>query len=310
MRRLALALSAFLLLGGQPGLGQQATPVRIGVINTDVSSEPVYAEAEGFLQRAGLSPTIATLHNGKEALDALAAGSLDIDFANTVSVIGALQKGAKIEILAPATIYDPAHPITEFVQAASSHYTSGRDLDGKNVGAPAAGGGGEVFTRAWIEQTGGDPRTLHYVVGIPSTQLADALAAHRIEAAELSEPTLTEEKRKGRIKRLAAALDVVGGPYYIGLFVARRAWVEAHPEAARAFTIVMRQTAHWANAHHAETAAILAKRLNVSPAITASMTRAHYGEVLDPALIQAVVDISVKYGALKPVRAAELLPQP
>lgn len=286
---------------------ETSTTVRIGVINTDVSSEPVYADAEGFFGRAELAAKIATFANGGQVLRGLASGTLDIGFVNAVSAIGAMQKGAALTILAPAAIYDRAHPITELVQAANSHYASGRELDGKNVGAPAAGGGGEVFTRAWIDETGGDSRTVHYVIGIPSTKIAAALAAHHIEAGELSEPTLTVETRTGRVKRLADALNVVGSPYYIGVFVAATPWVQDHRAAAHAFVTAVRETALWANAHRAQTAVLLARRLHVSLAITSTMVRARYGVTLSPNLIQPVIDLSVKYGALKPVRAADLI---
>ena len=39
--------------------------------------------------------------------------------------------------------------------------------------------------------------------------------------------------------------------------------VEAHPDAARRFVRVMVQTAHWANGHHAETAAILSQAAGI-----------------------------------------------
>lgn len=305
-RSTALALVSASLMPAAAA-AQASTDILIGVINTDVSSAPVYASEQGFFTRAGLSPIVATFANGKQVIDELVSDTIDVGFANTVSAVGAIQDGKPLTIIAPGTIYDRTTPITMLVQAASSNFVTGRDLNGKNIGAPAAGGGGEVFTRAWIDATGGDSRTVHYVVGIPSTQIATALAEHRVDAAELSEPTLTAERQKGTIKPLASALDVVGGPYYIGVYVANTAWVAAHPAGARAFAEVMRDTARWANVHRAETAPLIAERLHVSRAVTDAMVRATYGDILKPELIQPAIDISVKYGALKPVRAADLI---
>jgi hypothetical protein len=46
----------------------------------------------------------------------------------------------------------------------------------------------------------------------------------------------------------------------------------------------------------------------VSPEIVARMQRATYGTVLDPALLQPVIDNAAKYGSFpRPVTAAELL---
>lgn len=310
MKRILGVASALLLAAGL-GAGIEAqpasVPIRIGVINTDVSSEPVYADAEGFFKKAGVTVRTTTFANGKQVLEGLDSGALDIGFVNIVSAVGAIQKGAPLTIVAPATIYDRAAPITVLVQAASSNFSSGRDLNGKTLGVPAPNDLGEVCTRAWIDSTGGDSHTVHYVTGVPSSQIATAFAEHRVDAAELSEPALTAEKQRGTVKPLAATFDVVGAPFYIGVFVAPSSWVQAHPAEARAFATVMRDTARWANAHRAETAPILAQRLKVSPAATASMVRARYGDVLSPGLIQPIVDLSAKYGILKRIRAVDLI---
>jgi len=309
MKRLLLIAFALVFCAVPGSLEAQPSPtaIRIGVVNTDVSSEPVYAEAQGFFKQAGLAAQITTFANGKQVLDGLASNALDVGFVNIVSSVDAIQKGAPLTIVAPATIYDRTAPITVLVQAATSNFTSGLELNGKTLGVPAPNDLGEVSTRAWVDATGGDARTLHYVTGVPSSQIAAALAEHRVDAAELSEPALTAEKQKGTVKPLAATFDVVGSPFYIGVFVASTPWASAHPDAARAFATVMRDTARWANAHRAETAPILAQQLKVSPAATDSMVRARYGDVLSPALIQPIVDLSAKYGVLKPARAADLI---
>src|SRR5579875_3338305 len=161
----ALVVVAFPL---QKGTAQPATtPIRIGVVNTD---------AEGLFTRAGLAAAITTFPNGKQVLDGLTSGALDVGFVNIVSAVDALQKGAQLTIVAPAAVYDPSAPITVLVQAATSNFASGRDLNGKTLGVPAPNDLGEVSTRAWIDATGGDSRTVHYVTGIPASQIAAALA--------------------------------------------------------------------------------------------------------------------------------------
>lgn len=309
MKRLLLGAFALAVCVVPQALEAQPSPaaIRIGVVNTDVSSEPVYAQAQGFFKQAALEPQITTFANGKQVLDGLASNALDVGFVNIVSAVDAIQQGAPLTIVAPATIYDRAAPITVLVQAATSNFTSGRELNGKTLGVPAPNDLGEVSTRAWVDATGGDSRSVHYVTGVPSSQIAAALAEHRVDAAELSEPALTAEKQKGTVKALAATFDAVGAPFYIGVFVASVPWVKAHPDAAHSFATVMRDTARWANAHRAETAPILAQQLKVSPAATASMVRARYGDVLSPALIQPIVDLSVKYGVLRPLRAEDLI---
>ena len=60
--------------------------------------------------------------------------------------------------------------------------------------------------------------------------------------------------------------------------------------------MVLYATARWANAHHTESLQILR---DVSKAdFPSTMHRATYGEQLDAALFQPVIDNSAKYGAL------------
>lgn len=241
MKRRFSILAAVLLAGAVFGRldARPDVTLRISVVNTDVSAEPVYAESQGYFKSAGLADDITTFSNGAQVLDGVASGSLDAGFVNIVSAIDAIQKGKLLTIVAPATIYDRSAPITVLVQAVSSNFTSGRDLDGKTLGVPAPNDLGMVSTRAWVDATGGDSRTIRYVTGLPSSQIAAALAGHRVDAAE--------------------------------------------------------------------TAPILAQRLVVSPATAAAMIRARYGETLSPALIQPIVDLSAKYGILRPMRAAALI---
>jgi len=71
---------------------------------------------------------------------------------------------------------------------------------------------------------------------------------------------------------------------------------------------VMLQIARWANANHAATQAIVPKYTKITPEVAAHMVRAVLGETRpDPALIQPVIDVAVKYGDLQPMRASELI---
>jgi hypothetical protein len=64
----------------------------------------------------------------------------------------------------------------------------------------------------------------------------------------------------------------------------------------------------WANAHPGESGDILIKYSKMDPALMHSMVRAVYATTLDPALVQPVLDASVKYGALdRTFPAAEIL---
>jgi hypothetical protein len=60
---------------------------------------------------------------------------------------------------------------------------------------------------------------------------------------------------------------------------------------------VMQQTAKWANAHHAESAKIL--EAETKTPVTSTTMRVTFGETIEPAQIQSLVDTSAKYGVIK-----------
>ena len=79
-------------------------------------------------------------------------------------------------------------------------------------------------------------------------------------------------------------------------------------QTARRFVDVMLQTAKWANAHHPESAAILAKYVGMTADAIQSSPRAVYGEKpIQPAMIQPVLDFSSKYIGLDKTSAASLI---
>ena len=160
----------------------------------------------------------------------------------------------------------------------------------------------------WIDRHGGDSRTVKLVTGVKLADIPAGLRSGQIDAAELTEPEREIMQQKGEVKLLAPTFDAIAPQFLIGGWVARKDWVQAHPQAAQAFVAAMRETARWANAHHAETAAIVAKRFGLPLEIVREMPRANYGVTLEAATIQPALDAAAQYGIIKRMRAQELIP--
>ena len=81
-------------------------------------------------------------------------------------------------------------------------------------------------------------------------------------------------------------------------------------ETIRRFRVAIAKAAAWANAHPAESAAILVRYTKMTLETVRTMRRATYDTsgTLDPAMIQPVIDASAKYGTLsRPFPASELI---
>jgi NitT/TauT family transport system substrate-binding protein len=282
-----------------------AKTIRIGVVASDVSAEPIYAEAQNLYARAGLEPQIQALPNGGAILAAVAGGALEIGFANLTSIAAARQRGAALRIVAPATMYTDKAPVTVLVKARGAKLRTGADLRGKTVAISTLRGELQVAVSLWIDKNGGESAQTKFLE-LPFSAMAAALGAGRVDAAMLTEPALTQHK--DAVELLSLAYSAIADEFLIGGFVASETWIRENPDAAKRFGALILDTAKWANAHHAETAVILAKRANLEESLVRSMTRATYGERLTAETIQPVLDAALKYGSLKePMKAKDLI---
>jgi ABC-type nitrate/sulfonate/bicarbonate transport system substrate-binding protein len=307
-------VSAFLFaisfLSSASVAGQRPATVRIAISDTDLASEPLYAQQTGIFARAGLDVRLSpSRHGGAGVIAELEAGTIDVGFSNLISIAAAVQRGDPVVLLAPAGIHNRNEPVNAIVGAPDSTYRTGADLNGKTISSPSGpGSAGALAPAAWIDATGGDSRTVRFITGIEPFDVPSALREHRIDAAEMGDPDLTILRQRGEIKVIASPFDAIGDGYLLAGFVASKAWVQANPDAARRFVLAMRQTARWANTHRSETAAILAKALHLSPAVVRAMSRTTYAETLTPAIMQPPLDVAARYGIIKPMNASELIP--
>jgi NitT/TauT family transport system substrate-binding protein len=301
---LALALALLASTAVRPVAAADA-PARVGVLGTDVASGPLYAQAAGSFDRAGVAVDVQYRKTSLNLLDGLRDGSLDVAFVNIITAVHEIEGGAPFTIVAPAALYDSAHPITVMLGPKARPVKSGADLNGKTISVPAPNDLGEIATRNWIDKHGGDSKTVHYVTDIAFTDVADALNSGRVDAAEMSEPIKTQIMPT--VSFAAATFDDIAPKFAIGVFLARNAWIHDHPDAARRFVAAMADGDRWANTHAAETAAVLAAHYHTSPEVLATMVRAGYPEHLTADLLQPVIDVAAKYGVVTPLRAETLL---
>lgn len=305
-----MLLALVLVLGGMPAPSYAAAPtaVRIGLSSSDVAAGPLYAQETGVFRRAGLDATLSMGMQGSAVLAALHKGTIDIGFANIVSIAESTESGEPFVLLAPGALYTAKAPITVLVQAPTTNFRTGADLNGKTIVTPSGKRDlGAIGTSAWIDANGGDSKTVHWITGIPLKQVGAALAAHKADASEITEPELTAQRGRGAIALVAPTFDAVGSGFIIGGFIARKAWVNSHPEAAHRFVTAMAEIARWANTHRAQTAPLLAARLHVAPSVVASMVRATYSPRLTVGEIQPALDAAAKYGVIQPMKAAALI---
>lgn len=291
------ASAAAALLPARAGAQSPALlPVTIATIQLGTGMQPHFAEAQGFFTKAGLNATVETLANGSAITAAVVAGSIDIGFSNLLSVAQAYEQNLPLVVLFPAGLAVAETPDGGLMVNKDSGITSARDLNGKTIGIPGIGNMTQLGPMAWIDQHGGDSKTIHWVE-IPFPTLAPALDQHRVDAAFVAEPFFTPAKKNNRV--LGYILEAISPRFASGAWFSTKSWANAHPEVVSRFIGVMAETARWVKAHRRETVPLIAKYLKVPEAIVTRQPPGTYAEALVSSEFQPLLDSAAKYGLLK-----------
>jgi NitT/TauT family transport system substrate-binding protein len=303
-------LIAGLVMSSPPAGAQSLIALKVGTLPTDGCSVIFYAKELGFFQKNGLDVDIQTMPSGPAIAAAVAGGALDVGVANVATVAQARLHGLPLRYIAPSSMAEPS-TMTDIVMVASdSTIRTGADLNNKTIAINGLKDLQQITAMAWVDKHGGDSKTLHFLE-LPIPQMAAALESHRADAALDVEPFVSGARAQGQGKIIGDVLDGVAPRFMVVGWFALDPWISAHPDAASRFAVALRQAAAWANAHHAESAAILVRNTKIPASAIDTMARAQFGLTLDPAMIRPIVDAAVKYGVLdRPVDVNDLIWHP
>jgi ABC-type nitrate/sulfonate/bicarbonate transport system substrate-binding protein len=278
--------------------------LRVSTIPFDSGSAAFYAADLGFFTKAGLDVTVTPVNNGPAIAAAVASGATDIGFSNALSIATAYKRGLPFVFVGPSAVYASAAPTALMMVPKDSPLKTARDLNGKTIAINGLKSISEYMPSRWIEANGGDPTTVKYIE-IPPSDVPAALASHRVDAAIVAEPQITQAKASSRV--FADVYDVIGDGYVLAAYFTTRAWADAHPDLVRKFDAAMREAAQWANANPDKSAEILAKYTKLDPALVRASVRAKFGETLTPGMIQPLIDLAAHFGVFASFPAQEIV---
>jgi NitT/TauT family transport system substrate-binding protein len=304
-RRTALAALGATLAARRPLSARTLTHLTVVTSPSDSGGEVYYAQDRGTFRTFGLDVELISLAGGAAVAAAMSSGTYDIGQGNLATIGTAREAGLPFVLVAPASLYDYRAATTALVVAQDSPIHTAGDLAGKSVADLSVQDIGTVALGRWLTQNGVDPASVR-IVELPSSATEEALVRGTVSAALLLEPFLSKAFVNGTIRLLAHVYSAIAPNFMIAAYFARADWVRSHRDAARAFAGALRETARWANTHHAESAQILAKYTKTQ--IAPNQTRTMYADTLDPKLIQPLLDAAYKGKMMKePLSAAALL---
>jgi NitT/TauT family transport system substrate-binding protein len=302
----ALALAAA-VAGTAVAQTADANKINVGTPGQQGNAGVYYAQDMGFFKKAGLDVTITTLRKGSGAgvVAAVTGGSLDVGESDLMSAAAARAHGIKISFLAPSAFWTNLAPTAGVIVAKTSALHGPKDFGGKTIGVPSLSGISRIATNAWLEQAGVDLASVKFVE-IPSDSATAAVTRGTIDAAVLTEPTLSASLTDDRI--VGSPLDAIAKQYVETGWFASDDWIAKNPVIAAKFAAAMRDAQRWANANPGPASEIFERYSGVSADSLKNAVHTRYGDVLSPALVQPVLDAAYKYHAIaQPMPAKELI---
>jgi NitT/TauT family transport system substrate-binding protein len=309
--RLCAVLLAVVAIGGPsavtPATSDPMVTIRVGAGANDTVSNLFYAVQLGYFKARNLDVQITLMTSGAAEASALAGGALDIAESNVVSTSAAHLRGVPFVYIAPGAQYSSAAPTSEMLCAKNSNVRSGKDLNGKNIAVVALGDLSQLGPAAWIDGTGGDTSTVHYIE-MPAAAVPAAIERGTVDAGLIPEPALQIALSAGTAKVCAKAFDEIAPEFMLNGWITTADWLKKNPDVARRFREAMLEAAKWGNKNHKASADIFKQYSKAPPDVIDTMTRATFAERFDPALFQPVINVAAKYKYIdKAFPASEIL---
>jgi NitT/TauT family transport system substrate-binding protein len=307
LRRLRLLIAAAiiaLIANVAPANAQTLTVVRVASPPVDVTGNLFYAMDLGYFAKAGLDVQLTQLTAGAPVVSAVAGGAVDIGSANFVAISAAHLAGVPVILVAPSGANSVKSPIDGIVVAKDSPIKIAKDLNGKTMMTSALENILQVQADAWIEKNGGDWKSVKWVEAPPS-QEGGSVATNRVDAATITEPFLSAAVGTGDVRLLAYTGAEVSPLVVEGGYFCMTDYAKAHPDVIKKFSKAVLDAGQWANTHHDEATAIMAKYAKSSGK---AVGHAIYPESFKASDLQPLIDASAKYGAIKSsFKAADLV---
>jgi NitT/TauT family transport system substrate-binding protein len=269
--------------------------VQLAATPSDDMTPILYGQRSGVFGKVGLDVQITNMTSGAAAAAAVSSGTFAFGKSSLTTLLVAHEKGLPYTLVAADVMYDAKSPYAAFVVNRDGPRT-GKDFNDKLIAVSSLGDMGSVALQAWVDERGGDAKTLRFVE-IPLSAAVAALDLNRVAAAETSVPALAAAVESGKI--LIPAYDTIAKAFLLAAWFTTSDYSAKNPNAVRAFARGFATAAAYTNAHHAETAAMMAEFTGVAVGVIQRMTRAIAGTSLVPAQIQPVIDAAAKYGSIK-----------
>ncbi len=254
---LTVLLAASALLGA--GAARSADLIRVGEGPFITGGAYYVAEGKGYFTKLGLDVQPKMYIDGAMAVPSLISGELDISFMTaSAALFNSIAKGAPLVFILDrgnnksGRGYTVMNVTQEMYDGGVKSIADFAKLKGKRIGLGATGSINQyLFARA-LQKAGLDPRKdVLWITNIPQPDLMKMLGQKSVDATDLAYQFgyFAQNNKWGPIVAVDDQIDPDGA---VGLYAARKDFVQQHRDALVRFAMAFLQGAKEFNAAAAE----------------------------------------------------------
>ncbi len=306
----AIALACTLAACGSSAAGASSGPVEkpdltVAVVPATGAAGVYIAAQDRYFAAAGLNVKIEAVTSSADALAGLSNGSIDIDEGQWTTAFSAEKAGLHLHALAPGN--SGGLGLEQLIIPRHSPVTTVRQLAGKTIAVNALASLPVLLTDMALLSNGAEPSRVHFTA-IPFPQMGAALAAHRVDAAFMTEPYITQTEAADGAQSLYDMDQGATANFPVTGYLVTQGWMAKYPRTAAAFTRALHRGQVMAATSRAAVEKALARYTTISPQTAAVMALGSYPLDVTVSDLERVGDLMQEQGALTvpPARVAQL----
>jgi ABC-type nitrate/sulfonate/bicarbonate transport system substrate-binding protein len=253
--------------GAQTQGAQAPKKVRIGYNKTWTTPFLLIAKNQGNFEKHGVQVEWNEFQAPPQAIEALAAGAVDMAIAPVPNFVTAFDKGVDMRMVMHLSGW--SEPTSTYFVRADSDINSVRDLKGKKIGVNNYGGNFDLYLRHILVENGLDPKNDVQILEVPIAAVYQALDSKQIDVGVV--PALfvprAEATLPGKLKPLFTYRDIPGiaqRPQFNQLvLVASNNFLKNNRPAAKEFIAAILDAQNWAQSNVQEAANLWAAEAGI-----------------------------------------------
>jgi NitT/TauT family transport system substrate-binding protein len=307
VKRATFAAAASAAALARPARAQEPQNLKLVIVISDDVTPVLYASQSGAFRRAGVGIDLQVVNSGAAAAAAVAGGAAQIGISSLMNLLEAHERGVPFILVAPGSVITTDDGYSQFIVLKDAPIRTARDLNGKTIAVPALRDLQSAAIMNWMDRNGGDPNSVRFVE-LPVSAAAVAVEEGRVDGANVNTPTLTRALDRGKVRVLAQIFNAIGPRFLNTAWFATTDYVNANRDVISRFARTLRDASAYCNAHHADTAPMVAAYMKLDTGLVARMARCTFPEELSVRDIQPLVEISVRYKLIaKPIDPQSLI---